>query len=97
MVSTKLTIPPEPVKTKTQILRNMKSLGSGANWDALALWYGNPVPTYLWQSWGTALKKQGLTWQNFLKKMKYRTEDALHWAKGNMSWDDFTRKVIESL
>jgi hypothetical protein len=47
MVNPELTIPPEPVETKTQILRNMKALGSGANWNTLALWYGNPLPTYL--------------------------------------------------
>jgi len=29
--------------------------------------------------------------------MKYRTDDALLWAEGRMSWESFMKRVIESL
>lgn len=36
-------------------------------------------------------------WQRFLRLMKYRTDDALLWAEGRMSWESFMKRVIESL
>lgn len=102
MANIEISIPSEPMEIKAQILEYMKRSGSGSSgidWDSLALWYGNPIPSYLWKNcgWKNVLSKQGFTWQKFLKKMKYRTEDALLWVKGSITWEDFAKKVIESI
>ena len=97
-----LSIPPEPMEIKMQIHEDMKHLGSeynSINSDPLALWYGNKIPSYLWKTcgWRNVLGNKGYTWQKFLKKMKYRTEDALLWIKGNSTWEEFTKKILDSL
>ena len=93
---------PEPEGIKAQILEDMKHLEKefkNIRVDTMALWYENKLPSYLWKTcnWGDALKTQGFTWQKFLNKMKYKTEDALHWVKGDITWEEFINSVYESI
>ncbi|MFQ6075347.1 MAG: hypothetical protein ACE5Z5_04325 [Candidatus Bathyarchaeia archaeon] len=100
------TIPPEPKEIQKFILALRSDLGpsGGIDWDSLAVWAGNKIPQYLWNSeikpqylWKRELKKRGFTWQKFLRLMKYRTDDAILWTYGRISWNDFVKKVIESI
>ncbi len=95
----KLEIPPEPKKIQESILalRSRLSPSSGIDWDSLAVWAGNRIPQYLWAKWKMKLREEGFTWQRFLKLMKYRTADAILWANGRISWEDFVNKVLESI
>ena len=43
------------------------------------------------------LREEGFTWQKFLKLMKYRTGDAILWANGRITWEDFMNNVLESI
>lgn len=94
-----LKAPEEPVEVKRQILEAKARLGSSADidWDSLAVWFGNRVPSYLWKHWKEGLEEKGFTWQRFLRVMRYRTDDALLWAEGKMPWEAFVGRVVESL
>jgi hypothetical protein len=95
----KLEIPPEPKKIQESILalRSRLSPSSGIDWDSLAVWAGNRIPQYLWAKWKMKLREEGFTWQRFLQLMKYRTADAILWANGRISWEDFVNKVLASI
>ncbi|MFB0501005.1 MAG: hypothetical protein ACETVP_00885 [Candidatus Bathyarchaeia archaeon] len=94
-----LTIPPEPDEIQDFILAVRLRIGpsGGVDWDSLAVWAGNKIPQYLWTIWKSELKKRRFTWQRFLKVMKYRTDDAILWVYGRISWEDFVKKVLESI
>jgi hypothetical protein len=96
---TDLKAPQEPVEVRRQILEARTRLGPSADidWDSMAVWLGNRVPSYLWKHWKGELEERGFTWQRFLKVMKYRTDDALLWAEGRTPWEAFVGKVVESL
>lgn len=94
-----LSVPREPTEIKKQILELRGRMGSsgGIDYNSLAVWYGNRVPKYLWDTWKSELGKKGFTWQRFLKLMKYRTDDAFLWVAGKMLWRDFVEKVLGSI
>lgn len=94
-----LMVPKEPTEIKKQILELRDRLGPGneIDWNSLAVWYGNRIPQYLWNTWKEELEKKGFTWQKFLKLLKYRTDDAFLWVAGKMPWGGFMEKVLESL
>jgi len=95
----RLDIPKEPVEIRKQIteLRDRMGFGSEIDYDSLAVWYGNRIPQYLWGVWKSELGERGFTWPKFLRLLKYRTDDAILWVAGKMSWEDFIKKVLESL
>lgn len=99
MANRGLSVPPEPSDVKKLILEAKARLGVSdeIDWNSLAVWYGNRVPKYLWGAWKNALEEKGFTWQSFLKVMRYRTDDALLWVDGRMSWENFVRRVQDSL
>lgn len=92
-------IPAEPDEVKKKILDLRETLDSDEriDWDSLSVWYGNRIPQYLWNSWKDELREKGYSWQKFLRLMKYRTDDAILWARGSISWEDFANRVIESV
>lgn len=94
-----LPVPPEPLDAKERILAVRARLGPGrdVDWDPLAVWFGNRIPSYLWRRWKAELTKEGFTWQRFLRLMKYRTDDLILWANGTLPWESFVRRVIDSL
>jgi len=93
--------PPEPEKIKKEILELRSHLGEGEgiDWDSLAAWAGNRIPSYLWTEsrWKNVLGKRGFTWQRFLKLMKYHTRDMALWMTGRISWEEFVQKLIEDI
>lgn len=92
-------VPKEPIEIKKQILELRNTWGSNSriDWNSLAVWYGNRIPQYLWNAWREELRKKGFTWQEFLKLLRYRTDDALLWVAGKISWENFVKKILESL
>ena len=48
----------------------------GIDWDSLAVWAGNRIPSYLWKKWKFELSGRGFTWPQFLKPISYLTRDA---------------------
>lgn len=98
-METELKIPEESKEVKKLIkaLRSQLGESNTINWDSLSVWYGNKIPQYLWSFWRNELTKRGFTWQKFLRLMKYRTEDAILWVYGRISWKEFTEKVLESI
>jgi len=95
----RLKIPAEPKEIHKYILALRSRLGpnEGIDWDSLAVWAGNRIPQYLWTEWKIELRELGFTWQSFLKLMKYRTSDAILWANGRISWEDFLNNVLDSI
>ena len=95
----KLKIPKEPKAVKDFIHSVRSQLGTSntINWDPFVIWAGNKIPQYLWGSWKHDLRKEGFNWQIFLRLMKFRTDDAILWVYERISWEEFVRKVIESL
>lgn len=93
--------PKEPLDIKLFIkeVRN-KSVNSASNidWDSLAVWYLNRLPSYLWKNWKNELEKKRYTWQKFLKVIKLHTGDAILWAlKDELSWEAFLKEIIKTL
>jgi hypothetical protein len=94
-----LKAPPEPAEVYEFIKRVRSLMGpSGSiDWDPLAVWAGSSIQKYLWSFWKGELKNKGFTWQEFLKLMKYRTDDAILWFYGKISWEEFVKRVIASI
>lgn len=61
-------------------------------WDSI-----NTLPQYLWNAWENELSKKGFTRRNFLRLMRYRTDDLLLWAYDRITWRELVNKVIESI
>jgi hypothetical protein len=97
----KLPIPPEPVEVKKYILEAKSMLGkeSDIDWEPLAAWAGNKIPSYLWKDckWKNILKAEGFTWQSFLRLLKYRTEDMILWMNGHITWVKFVEVFKKSI
>jgi hypothetical protein len=91
-----LLIPPEPVMLKEQ------SKGQkGREWDidSLVLWFGNRLPTYLWNDagWATPLKAEGYNWQSFLKILSLHKKEMIRWSHNTLSWRDFLLKLQDTI
>lgn len=91
-----LKVPPESTALRAEVkkLRDMMA-GPGVEWDPLAVWYGNKIPKYLWEQWKDDLKPAGFTWQKFLKLLRYRTDGAVLWFYGSLSWKKFIEQTID--
>ncbi|MGB9693734.1 MAG: hypothetical protein ACPLYF_02710 [Fervidobacterium sp.] len=94
-----LEIPKEKGEIKKKILELKGRVNSGLpfEYDSLAVWYGNIIPSYLWESWKNELKKKGWNWQKFLKLLSYSTREAVLYVEGEMSWEAFVSNVINLL
>jgi hypothetical protein len=96
-----LPIPPEPVEVKKYILEAKSMLGkeSDIDWEPLAAWAGNKIPSYLWKDckWKNILTAEGFTWQSFLRLLKYRTEDMILWMNGHITWVKFVEVFKKSI
>ena len=95
-----LPIPPEPAHIRKQILERYSRLRVSSMEDkALAIWFGSPIPSYLWSKseWGRMLRPYGLTWQMFLEICSLHTQDMIKWVEGNITWDELIKKVKASI
>jgi len=99
MMKETLKIPEENIEIKKKIsgFRNEFSTIEAIEYRSLAVWYGNLIPKYLWKNWKDELKKEGWTWQKFLKLLKYLTNYAINYVEGGISWESFVKTVIASL
>ena len=93
----RLTIPPEPLllkKTNTQQHQEK-------TWDidSLILWFGNRLPKYLWNDagWSQPLKKEGYTWQSFLKILSLHKKEMIQWSRNSLTWKEFLKKIQETI
>lgn len=92
-----LPIPPEPRDIKERIVKR-KSTCSGEGCDRFAVWFGNELPSYLWDYWGRELHRMGITWQRFLEIMGKHTAELIEWAiKGSITWDSLIKSLINEL
>ena len=95
-----LPVPPEPKDIKMFIKEQRKRLGPESNidYDSLAVWYLNKLPSYLWKHWKIHLESKGYTWQRFVKVLKYSTSDIIEWALyDNLEWDKLVNRLAELL
>jgi len=92
----KLLIPPEPLLFKKQ---SEDHQGRAWDIDSLSLWFGNRLPTYLWNDagWSTPLKKEGYNWQSFLKILSLHKKEMIRWSRNALSWRDFLLKVQDTM
>lgn len=95
--SLKLTIPPEPIILKQQSHeeKTMKSW----DMDSLVLWFGNRLPSYLWNDggWSKPLKDEGYNWQSFLKILSLHKREMISWARDAISWKEFLLKLQDTM
>ena len=91
----KLTIPPEPL-----LLKRQSKEQKGREWDidSLSLWFGNRLPTYLWNDagWSKPLKAEGYTWQSFLKLLSLHKKEMIRWSRNALSWKEFLLKLQDT-
>lgn len=90
---------PEVLKKRLKAL-NMELRGTGVagvDWDSLAAWYGNKLPSHLWNAWKDELRTKGFNWQKFLKLMSYNKKEMVLWATGELSWKDFVKAMRDSI
>ena len=92
-----LTIPPEPTILKKQ----SKQQKTMHEWDidSLVMWFGNRLPTYLWNDagWSKPLKDEGYNWQSFLKILSLHKKDIICWSHDAITWKDFLLKLQETI
>jgi len=92
-----LSIPPEPVMLKKQ----SKGQKNKKEWDvdSLVLWFGNRLPTYLWNDagWSTPLKAEGYNWQSFLKILSLHKKEMIRWSRDALTWKEFLLKLQDTI
>jgi len=93
----KLSIPPEPMKLKNQIITQKGLIESRI--DTLTIWFGNRIPSYLWKEsgWSKQLKKEGYNWQSFLKIFSLHKKEMIKWLKNTISWKEFLNKIEDTI
>lgn len=91
------TIPPEPTMLKSQ----SKQQKNTREWDidSLVMWFGNRLPTYLWNDagWSKPLKDEGYNWQSFLKILSLHKKDIICWSRDAITWRDFLQKLQDTI
>jgi len=95
-----LPIPPEPREIKEFIKKHRGKLGSepDIDYDSLAVWYLNKLPSYLWKYWKSNLESLGYTWPKFIKVVKYATDDIIDWALyDNLEWNGLVKRLSKLL
>ncbi|WFO74941.1 hypothetical protein J4526_07665 [Desulfurococcaceae archaeon MEX13E-LK6-19] len=95
-----LPVPPEPKDIKIFIKEQRKRLGSAPDidYDSLAVWYLNKLPSYLWRHWKQVLESKGYTWQKFIKVLKYSTNDVIEWALyDKLEWNELVNRLSNIL
>lgn len=92
----KLVIPPEPLLLKKQ---SEEHKGRAWDIDSLSLWFGNRLPTYLWNDagWSTPLKEEGYNWQSFLKILSLHKKEMIRWSRNALSWKEFLLKLQDTM
>ena len=91
------TIPPEPQQLKKQFQMQKKTFSSSI--DALSVWFGNKLPSYLWKDagWSKTLKEEGYNWQGFLKILSLHKKEMIWWCTNTISWKDFLLQLQETI
>ncbi|UCH38252.1 MAG: hypothetical protein JSV76_03615 [Candidatus Bathyarchaeota archaeon] len=93
-------LPPEPnhIKRALETLIDRMNDEPG-DWQALAVWYGNKLPQYLWteQNWKTDLTKFGWRWQSFLRVLSKHTPSIIRWVTNELSWSELLGELIADL
>jgi len=84
--------PPEPTKLKSEA-KNVRSKYSDIDSDFLYVWFKQQLPKHLWNYWKDELKKNGFTWQSFLKAVSIHKREIIAWLRDEMDWE----KLIENL
>ena len=94
-----LPVPEEPTEIKMLIRSVRERLGgSDIDSDALAVWAFNRLPKYLWSEWKNELKKGGISWQKFLKLLKFHEIDLIEWSlRENLSWNELIKKMEKTI
>ena len=93
----RLSIPPEPKMIKKQFGKEINKIEMKI--ETLTLWFGNRLPSYLWNEggWAKPLKKEGYNWQSFLKILSLHKKDMIKWSWDTLSWKDFLIKIQKTL
>jgi len=92
-----LSIPPEPKILKNQFAKQKKNIE--LKLDNLTLWFGNKLPSYLWNEggWSKPMKNEGYNWQSFLKILSLHKKDMISWSWNSISWKDFLLKIQDTI
>ena len=95
-----LPIPKEPQEIKLLIKNVRERLGSGndIDYDSLAVWSFNRLPKYLWKHWKEDLKRRGISWQKFLRILRFRTLDIIEWSlKESVTWEELVKRIESTI
>lgn len=80
---------PEPIALKGQAIEQRRK---DPTWDSdsLLAWFGNKLPSYFWTDcgWGHILKREGLTWPDFLECLSAWKIDIIQWLRNELAWED---------
>src|SRR4030042_1909576 len=93
----KLNIPREPQEVKAFItgIAKQNEFDKEIRWDSFSVWAGNQLQKYLWREWKDTLSSNGFTWQKFMKLLKHRTDKAILWSTGDISWSKFIDEIFQ--
>ena len=90
-------IPPEPVDIKDRIKKRMSTC-SGPGCSNFAIWFGNELAKYLWNSWKGELRAQGIDWIDFLKMLSEYNSLIVSWAiKDELKWGELAGRLYEAI
>ena len=91
-----LRTPPEPVCLRElAFIAEVKSEG----FDRFPLHTLHPayLPSYLWRHWGRVLRREGITWQLFLRLVCSQRENVYLWVVGRASWEWLVKRIRDAL
>lgn len=63
----------------------------------LSIWIFNLLPKYLWDHWGPDLRSNGITWQKFLRLLKYDNKYIRLWAFDKLSWEELIKEIKSTI
>jgi len=89
--------PPEPITLKEQT--NAQQQENNWKLDSLLIWFGNRLPSYLWNEggWATPLKEAGFNWQSFLKVLSLHKKDMIQWSRNGITWSELLHNIEQTI
>ena len=91
-----LSIPPEPDGLRElAFIAEVKS--EGFSCFSLHTLHPAYLPSYLWRHWGEVLRREGISWQLFLRLVCSQRESVYLWVMGRASWEWLVGRIKKAI
>jgi len=88
--------PPEPIELKNES-KKVRDKHPDIDSDFLHVWFKQQLPKHLWNYWKDELKRNGFTWQSFLKAVSFHKREIIAWLRDEIDWEQFIESLRNTL